>query len=194
MLEVSSTSTISDISETFLDTLSATDSAFIASLWCAPALSICAVTADGAMIAANDTCIQYVGTDWRGQPLKLVLTAVSPEDALTDLLPARLPLWQQPLISYKRTNVLHLVGARHVLPTEGQPEGQQRQATTIAAWQLMGAGEPVLVLVFSPDEQLEQALDSLEHALEAVSKQALADMKTLALDICQRSFALAMSC
>lgn len=63
----------------------------------------------------------------------------------------------------------------------------------------MGAGEPVLVLVFSPDEQLEQALDSqaldsLEHALETVSKQVLADITTLALDIYQRSFTLAMSC
>lgn len=197
MLEVLSTSIMS-MSETFLDALSATDSAFIAGLWHAPALSVCAVTADGAMVAANDTCVRYVGTDWSGQPLKHMLTAVSPADALADMSPVALPLWQQPLIAYKRTNMLHLVGSCHQLRADDRlrADGQQpvemhvEVVEVIAAWQLMDAGEPVLV--FSPVEQLEQALDSLEHALEAVSKQALVNITTLALDIYQRSVALAM--
>jgi hypothetical protein len=198
MLEISRASDVSNNAssrEAFLDTFSATDRVFIEGLLRLPTLFVCAVTANGVVAAANDRCVQYVGRELHGQPLNHVLTSLSPQ---------RLPWWHSPFISYQRTNVLHLVGSRHVLQDvvlqdvvlqdvvlqdvsedilcedEMQADSNKQQVQIIASWQLnqanqltganyfTEANQPVVMVVFCPYEQLDEALDSLEHALEVV--------------------------
>jgi len=144
------------------------DRVFLTGLWHAPALQLCTVTTAGVVVAANDACIQYIGHDPRDKPLNHMLLAT-----VSTPVPTPLPWWQQPLISYKRTNVLHLVGSRHVL----HADGSTRRVQIVAAWQLAAAdNQPIVVLAFCDDKQRDVALDSLEQALDRVSQQALADI------------------
>jgi len=176
-------------SEAFLDVFVAPDKAFISKLWQTPTLALCAVSADGVMVAANDVCVQYVGDTWHGRHVNYIFAPQSPQ---------HLPLWQQPFLTYKRSNVLHLVGSHHILQdSSSQDRSSQNKSRcrvcVIAAWQLQGLfGQPLVVMVFCSYEQLELALDSLEDALEIASKQSLEAITTFALASYRHTLARAL--
>lgn len=173
-------------SEAFLDAFvgSTPDKAFISKLWQTPTLALCAVSADGVMVAANDVCVQYVGHTWHERHVNYIFAPQSPP---------HLPLWQQPFLTYKRSNVLHLVGSHHILKNNSSQNKSRHRVCVIAAWQLQGLlGQPFVVMVFCSYEQLELALDSLEDALEIASKQSLEAITMVALASYRHTLARAL--
>ena len=187
-----------DTSDAFLDTFvgSTPDKAFITKLWQAPTLALCAVSAEGVMVAANNVCVHHVGNPWRGRHINGIFTPQSSQS---------LPLWRQPFLTYKRSNILHLVGSHHVLHKNDENNVQQsdslqdtksnryRRVRVIAAWQLQGlCGQSLVVMVFCLYEKLELALDSLEDALEIASKQSLEAITTFALASYRHTLARAL--